>query len=87
MKQQKDFNIYLNIEKQNTSFFENITEFSKVFLEEKELLEFSWISKKQLDLYLFRNPEIEKMRDWKKKFISITILYYVMKNLRRKKKE
>jgi hypothetical protein len=41
MKQQKDFEIFLNIEKDNTSFFEDITEFSKVFLEEKDLIEFS----------------------------------------------
>lgn len=85
MKQQKDFKIFLNIEKENTSFFEDISEFSKVFLEEKDLLEFSGMSKKQLDLYLFRNPEITKMKNWKKKFISIQILKHVMKNMKRKK--
>ncbi len=84
MKQQKNFKIFLNIEKENTSFFEDISEFSKVFLEEKDLLEFSGMSKKQLDLYLFRNPEITKMKNWKKKFISIVILKHVMKNMKRK---
>lgn len=84
MKQQKNFKIFLNIEKENTSFFEDISEFSKVFLEEKDLLEFSGMSKKQLDLYLFRNPEITKMKNWKKKFISIQILKHVMKNMKRK---
>lgn len=85
MKQQKNFKIFLNIEKENNSFFEDISEFSKVFLEEKDLLEFSGMSKKQLDLYLFRNPEITKMKNWKKKFISIQILKHVMKNMKRKK--
>ena len=84
MKQQKNFKIFLNIEKENTSFFEDISEFSKVFLEEKDLLEFSGMSKKQLDLYLFRNPEITKMKNWKKKFVSIQILKHVMKNMKRK---
>lgn len=84
MKQQKNFKIFLNIEKENTSFFEDISEFSKVFLEEKDLLEFSGMSKKQLDLYLFRNPEITKIKNWKKKFISIVILKHVMKNMKRK---
>ncbi|MFA5917765.1 MAG: hypothetical protein WC850_06035 [Candidatus Gracilibacteria bacterium] len=84
MKQQKDFEIFLNIEKDNTSFFEDITEFSKVFLEEKDLIEFSGISKKQLDLYLFRNPEITKIKNGKSRFISIKILRHVMKNMKRK---
>ena len=87
MKQQKDFKIFLNIEKENTSFFEDISEFSKVFLEEKDLLEFSGMSKKQLDLYLFRNPKITKMKNWKKKFVSIQILKHVMKNMKRKKND
>lgn len=83
MNSKKDFKIYLQINQFDTSNFKEITNNSKIFLLEKEVLEISWMTKKQLDLYIFRHPEIIKTKNWNHRLISINILSHVLKNIKR----
>jgi hypothetical protein len=55
------------------------------YLEEDTILDISWMSKKQLDLYIFRNKEIKKIKNWKTKLISMNILNHVLRNFKRMK--
>ncbi len=86
MNTKKDFKIYADITKDNTSLFKEVSEYTKLFLKEIDILEISGMSKKQLDLYLFRHPEIIKTKNWKQRIISINILPHVLKNIHRMKK-
>lgn len=83
MNNKKDFKIYADVTKDNTSLFKDVSEYTKLFLEEKDILEISWMSKKQLDLYIFRHPEIIKKKNWNHRLISINILSHVLKNIKR----
>lgn len=83
MNSKKDFQIYLQINQFDTSNFKEITNNSKIFLLEKEVLKISWMTKKQLDLYIFRHPEIIKTKNWNDRVISINILNHVLKNIKR----
>ena len=85
MNNKKDFDIYFEINKDNTTIFESINRFCKLYIEEKSLLEISCLSKKQLDLYTFRNKEIVKKKEWKKRYISLNILNHVIKDIERRK--
>lgn len=83
MKNPKDFKVYFEINKDNTRFFRNISQFCDLYIEEKELLKISTLSKKQLDLYIFRNKEIRKKKEWKVRYISLNILNHVIKDIER----
>ena len=85
MNNKKDFDIYFEINKDNTTIFESINRFCKLYIEEKSLLEISFLSKKQFDLYTFRNKEIVKKKEWKKRYISLNILNHVIKDIERRK--
>jgi len=85
MKNKKNFDIYFEVEKNNTIIFEDVNKFCKLYIEEKSLLEISGFSKKQLDLYIFRNSEIIKKKNWKKRYISLNILNHVAKDIERRK--
>jgi len=79
----KNFKIYVKIENNWTSKIHDITKQDAIFLDEEEVLEISYMSKKQLNLYLLRHKEIKKIKDWNKKLISIKILKHVFKNIKR----
>lgn len=82
---EKDFKIYIKIPKDNSYKFIDTSKTTKLFLREKDILEMTWIKKKQLDLYLYRHPEIKREKHNKEKLISSKILYYIMKYFERKK--
>lgn len=69
----------------NGNRFSILQDSNKLFLEEKYLLEVSGISKKQMDLYLFRHKEILTHKEKGQKYININILWYVFKNLNNNK--
>lgn len=83
MNNKKEFKIYADIKKDNNSLFKDVSEYTKLFLDENDVLEISWMTKKQLDLYIFRHPEIIKTKNWKIRIISINILKHVLKNIKR----
>jgi len=83
MKKNKNFKFYVNVEKENTSNIYDVSEKDMFYLEEDTILDVSWMSKKQLDLYIFRNKEIKKIKNWKTKLISMNILNHVLRNFKR----
>lgn len=83
MNSEKDFKIYLQATKDDTSLVKDVTEYTNVYIEEETILEISKMSKKQLDLYIFRHPEIIKIKNWSTRLISINILKHVLKNINR----
>jgi len=83
MKNTKDFKIYVKIEKWNYSEFFDAKDSLRIFFTKKQILDISGISKKQLDLYLFRHPEILREKHDGEVMISISVLYYVIKNFKR----
>lgn len=59
----------------------------EIMLDTEDLERYGWVSKKQLDLYLFRHPEYKTDKFKKKKLVSIDILDYLLKNIERKQKQ
>lgn len=83
MNSEKDFRTYLQVTKDGTSSVIDVTDFSNLYIGEETTLEISNMSKKQLDLYIFRHPEIIKIKHWSTRLISINILKHVLKNINR----
>lgn len=63
-----------------------VREWLNTYFDEKEILKVMWISKKRLDLYLFRNKEIKTIKHEKKKLISVDVLVYLGKMIRSRAK-
>lgn len=83
MKNTRKPKIYTELFLESTSNVIELTEKKVLFFEEKYVLENSWISKKKLDLYLFRHKEIEVKKYWKVKLIDVKILWYLFKGIRK----
>lgn len=74
------YKIYLE---HNWKILDKIKDWLNFYFDEKEILKVMWISKKRLDLYLFRNKEIKTIKHEKKKLISVDVLEYLGKMIRK----
>lgn len=82
-----DFNIYLRVEENGTSEVLDISSNAKVFLDLGQVCETGIISRKRVDLYLFRHPEIRTIKHQNKKFVhAASFLSYVLRSVERGKK-
>ena len=76
------FSIHLLVKQNNTSSVIDITDNSVVFFDFEDLLDCG-VSRKQLDLYLFRHKEIARLKHKDKKLVQAEILGYLLENLKR----
>lgn len=69
----------------NTSKYADITDkVNFVYIEFDYIIRSTNISKKQLNLYLWRHPEIETYKDGKTKYVSLEIFPYIFTSQKRK---
>ncbi len=69
----------------NTSKFRDISEKKGIiFIEFDYIINSTMISKKQLNLYLWRHPEIKTYKYEKTKYVSLDIIGYIVNSKRKK---
>lgn len=86
MKKNKNYpSVFIKKDDWDTSNMIDVTKNSQsICLEEDYILWLLQLSKKQLDLYIFRHKdEIKTYKDKSKKYISINILSFVWKEIAR----
>jgi len=85
------FNFYFEISKDWEKKMLNIANDPKAFLDLDQVIQKSWISKKQIDLFLYRHKEVPRknytIKDWfgtrKIKLVHVSIIEYVLRNAKR----
>jgi len=87
MKLKNKVKFYIKIKENNTIRLIEQSHQWSLLIREEDLLKFSWLSKKQLDLYLFRHKEIKVYKVKKQKFLTLNVLYYAMQNIERLKRK
>lgn len=77
--------IFIKKDEWETSKLIDVTKNNQsIFLEESYILWLLQVTKKQMDLYIFRHQdEIKTYKDKTKKYISINILSFIWKELKR----
>ena len=87
MKLKDKIKFYIKIKENNTIRLIEQSHQWSLLIREEDLLKFAWLSKKQLDLYLFRHKEIKVYKVKKQKFLTLNVLYYVIQNIERLKRK
>jgi hypothetical protein len=80
-----DFNIFLRVEENGTSEVLDISSNAKVFFDLGQVCGTGIISRKRADLYLFRHPEIQTIKNKNKKFVlAAPFLSYLLRSAQRR---
>ena len=79
MKNPHKFELF--VEDASTKKIFNITNQTNTFLKKEDIIRLWKLNNKQLEMYLYRNKDIQTLKYEKIKLISIKILDYVFKNL------
>lgn len=79
--------IYLIADENDTSKVYDISSRTRIYLDIQDISQIWNMSRKRLDLYLFRHKEIPIFRHGKKKLIQIQILQYLFKNIQKELKK
>lgn len=80
-----DYNTYLKVEESDTSQVLDISSNAKVFLDLGQVCETGIVSRKRADLYLFRHPEIQTIKDKNKRLVlAAPFLSYLLRSVKKK---
>ncbi len=82
----KTFKTYIIFNRNDASKIMNVSNANAVFLHLDELISIAQISRRQMNLFLFRHPEIKTLGKGKKKLVEVSILPHLLEAVIKKQK-
>lgn len=82
----KTLKTYMTFRRDNTSKIMDVSNANAVFFHLDELISIAQISRRQMNLFLFRHPEIKTLGKGKKKLVEVNILPHLLEAAIKKQK-